>query len=89
MMNRLIPAIHRDIGINCASPIGSDFEKILICFLINKLTRENNWPSHIFQLLFEDPPLGAILFSEVKLSEEILTHKVYFLNQTFYVVRNF
>lgn len=88
-MNRLIPAIHRDIGINCISPIDGDFEKILICFLINRHTRENNWPSHIFQLSFENPPLGAFLFSEIRLSESILTHKVYFLNQTFYAVRNF
>lgn len=88
-MNKLIPAIHRKIGINCASNINGDFERILICFLINKQTRDNNWPSHIFQLKFEEPPLGAIFFIDVKLGEDILTHKLYYLNETFYVVRNF
>lgn len=88
-MNKLIPAIHHMIGINCATPINNDYEKILICFLINKKTRENNWPSHIFHLRFEEPPLGAILFIDIKLGEDILTHHIYYLNETFFVVRNF
>lgn len=88
-MSKIVSAIHRDIGINCATHIGSDFEKILICFVINKQTRDNNWPSHIFQLKFEEPPLGAIFFSDIKLGEVILTHKIYFINEIFYVVRNF
>lgn len=89
MNNKIIPAIHRDIGINCASPVGQDFERVVLCFIINKYTRLNNWPSHIFQILFENPPANAILFTEVKLGSEILTHKIYFCNQIFYIIRNF
>lgn len=89
-MNKLIPAIHRDIGINCATLINGDFEKIVLCFAINKHTRENGWPSHIFQLEFvETAPLGAVLFTEINLSEDILTHRIYYLNQIFYIIRNF
>ena len=77
------------IGINCATPKNGDFGKIVICFFINKQTRDNNWPSHIFQLKFEEPPTGAVLFIDIKLGGDILTHKVYFLDETFYAVRNF
>lgn len=88
-MSRLIPNIHRDIGINCATSVNGDFEKIFLCYLINKHTKENNWSSHIFSLAFEEPPTGAIFFTEVKLGNDILTHKIYWKNNVFYIVRNF
>lgn len=88
-MSKLIPTIHKDIALNCATPVDRDFEKILLCFVINKHTQDNQWPPHIFELIFADPPREAIPFTEVKLNTEILTHKIYYFNNTFYVVRNF
>ena len=90
-MDKLKPDSHPDIGLNCLTPINRDFEKLKLCFLIEKYTQTDYIPPFKFYLTFQNPPLGAIFLSNVKLIEDtdIFTHKVYVLEQTFYVVRNF
>ena len=88
-MSKIYPAVHQRIGVNCLSPIGRNFEKIFVCFMINKLSREKKLNSHVFELSFEKPPLGANFFDNIELAQGLITHKIYFLNDIFYAIRNF
>ena len=86
---KIYPAVHREIGLNCVTHIGRSFEKIFLCFMINKLKQEKKLNCSTFELSFEGPPLGASFFDNIELSQGLITHKIYVLNDIFYVKRNF
>ena len=86
---KIYPAIHREIGINCLSPIGRSFERLFVCFMINKLGREKKLNCSLFELSFEKPPLDANFFDNIELSQGLITHKIYVLDDIFYIMRNF